>query len=222
MRMPLPFPRPLRARRTPAGLFFTTLALIAILALAACSSTAASGGTARANGSAPNANSGSGSSVVSAHGPAATPEGTRAPSTPSSPPGAAAPTPVPTRAGPPSTQPTPIPTRPPAPGPFPTATPFPPDYCAPYLNNPWGFNFNCGSTPVLLGEVGMPSAPQFCAFFKATSAPCNPNFGVYNGFVFQCLLDNTFMRSDGFKSDTNTCPHGGTRRGLLVYHPPTP
>lgn len=210
---------PLRPSRRILALI-SACAILALLVLAACGSTAAPGGTARTDGSAPAANSGGHPIAVSTHGPAATPASTRAPGKTSATPGATAPTPVPTRVGPPPVSPTPIPTRPPTPGPFPTATPFPPNYCAPYLGNPWGFNFNCGSTPVLPGEVGMPSAQQFCAFFGARGAPCNTNFYLYNGFAVQCVLDNTFTRSDGFKSDTNTCPNGGTRRGLLVYHPP--
>lgn len=214
MTMPLP---PIRHPRTsrPALAILATLAILALLTLAACGSTAASSPRALADGSSAAANSAGHSTAGSTHTPAPTSASAHAPGKPSSTPGATAPTPAPTRAGLPPAQPTPIPTRPPAPGPFPTATPFPPDYCAPYLGNQWGFNFNCGLQPVLPGEVGMPSAQQFCAFFT-----CNANFYRYNGFAVQCVLDNTFTRSDGFKSDTNTCPNGGTRRGLLVYHPP--
>ena len=203
MTMPLPPTHPSRAPRTPAGLFFTTLALLALLALltlAACSSTAASGGTARANGGAPAANGGSGSSAVSTRVTSPTAASTRVP-------GATAPTSVPTRPAATSTP------RPPTPRPAPTATPAPSGGCGIYyLCNPWRYTFVCCQN-VYLQMVGAPTAPQFCALFN-----CNITFYANNGAIVQCG-DGTFTRTSGIGKDSNTCTSGGTRRPLL-YCPP--
>ncbi len=203
MTMPLPPTHPSRAPRTPAGLFFTTLALLALLALltlAACGSTAASGGTARAS------NSGGSANAVSTHAPSPTPAHARTP-------GATAPTPVPTRAGLPPTQPTPTSPHPPTPRPISTATPAPSGGCGIYyLCNPWRYTFVCCQN-VYLQLVGAPTAPQFCALFN-----CNITFYANNGAIVQCG-DGTFTRTSGIGKDSNTCTSGGTRRPLL-YCPP--